>query len=48
MIRRRVDFPDPDGPRRAVREPLSTSSETSSRAWKLPNRFETLRTSIDI
>jgi hypothetical protein len=47
-MRRRVDFPDPDGPRSAVSEPLSTSSETPSSAWKLPNRFETLRTSIDI
>ncbi len=47
-IRRRVDFPEPLGPRSAVSEPLGTSSETSSTAAKSPKRFETLRTSIDI
>ena len=36
------------GPSRAVSEPLSTSRETSSSATKSPNRFETLRTRIDI
>ena len=35
MMRSRVDLPEPDGPSSAVSEPLSTSSETSSSAWKL-------------
>ena len=48
MIRSRVDFPEPLGPRRAVSDPLSTSSETSSTATKSPNRLETFRTWIDI
>ena len=41
-------MPDPLGPRSAVSDPLSTSSETSSTATKSPKRFEMLRTSIDI
>ena len=48
MMRSSVDLPEPLGPSSAVSEPPSTSSETSSSAWKLPKRFETLRTSIDI
>src|SRR5205085_2327691 len=48
MTRSRVDFPEPDGPSSAVSEPLSTSIETSSSAWKSPKRLETFRTSMDI
>ena len=48
MMRRSVDLPEPLGPRSAVNAPDSTSSETSSRATKSPNRFETLRTRMDI
>ena len=48
MMRSSVDFPEPLGPSSAVSEPPSTSSETSSSAVKLPNRFETLQTSIDV
>ena len=44
MIRSSVDFPEPLGPSRAVSEPPSTSSETSSSAEKSPKRFETCRT----
>ncbi len=46
MIRSSVDLPEPDGPSSAVREPVSISTETSSSAWKLPKRFEMLRTSM--
>ena len=48
MMRSRVDLPEPLGPRSAVSEPLSTSTETSSTATKSPNCFETLRTWMDI
>ena len=48
MMRSSVDFPEPLGPSSAVSDPLSTSSETSSRATKSPKRFETLRTEMDI
>ena len=48
MMRRSVDLPEPLGPRSAVSEPLSTSSETSSTATKSPNFFETLRIRMDI
>ena len=33
--RRKVDFPDPDGPMRKANSPLSTSIETSSRAGRV-------------
>src|SRR5260221_11890209 len=46
ITRRSVDLPLPLGPRRAVSEPLSTSSETSSSATNSPNRLLTLRASI--
>src|SRR3954452_6941493 len=46
MIRRSVDFPPPDGPRSAAREPAGMSTETSSRAVKDLNRFVTLRAVI--
>src|SRR6266545_3227652 len=48
MIRRSVDLPDPLGPRSAVREPPSTSRETSSTATKSPKRLDTLRTRMDM
>ena len=48
MMRSSVDLPEPLGPSSAVSDPLSTSSETSSRATKSPNRFETLRTRMDM
>ena len=34
MMRSSVDLPEPDGPSSAVSEPVSTSTETSSSAWK--------------
>src|SRR6476646_1877047 len=46
MTRRRVDLPLPLGPSSAVREPLATSTDTSSSATKSPKRFVTLRASI--
>ena len=48
MMRSSVDLPEPLGPSTAVSEPCGISSETSSRAWKVPKRFVTLRISIDI
>jgi hypothetical protein len=48
MIRSRVDLPDPLGPRSAVSEPPSTSSETSSRAANSPKRLVTFLATIDI
>src|SRR5437868_3945811 len=46
ITRRSVDLPLPLGPRSAVSEPLSTTTETSSSATKSPNRLVTLRASI--
>src|SRR5688572_27748547 len=37
MIRRRVDFPPPEGPSRAVSCPVGMDTLTSSRATKSPN-----------
>jgi len=48
MMRSSVDLPDPLGPRSAVSEPVSTSTETSSSATKSPKRFEMLRAWMDI
>src|SRR5687767_8760264 len=49
ITRRRVDFPLPLGPSRAVSDPLAMASETLSTATKpLSNRFVTWRTAIDI
>jgi hypothetical protein len=47
-IRRSVDLPEPLGPRRAVSEPPSTSSDTSSRATNSPKRFVMLLIWMDI
>ena len=47
-IRMRVVLPAPLGPRSAKTVPGSTESETSSRAWFEPNRFDTPWTSIAI
>src|SRR5438876_8447673 len=46
ITRRSVDLPLPLGPSSAVREPISTSTDTSSSATKSPKRFVTLRASI--
>src|SRR5687767_9619439 len=46
MIRRSVDLPPPDGPRRAVSWPVGRVTETSSRATKSPNFLVTLVTSM--
>src|SRR3954466_1706964 len=46
ITRSSVDLPLPLGPSRPVSEPLGTSTETSSRARKSPNRLVTLRASI--
>src|SRR3954471_21780706 len=46
ITRRSVDLPLPLGPSSAVSDPLATSTETSSRATKSPNRLVTLRASI--
>src|SRR3954452_7685246 len=46
ITRSSVDLPLPLGPSSAVREPLATSTETSSSATKSPKRLVTLRASI--
>src|SRR5829696_8658881 len=43
MIRSKVDLPPPLGPRSAVSCPVRTSTLTSSRATKSPNRLEMFR-----
>src|SRR5687768_17900674 len=43
MIRSRVDFPDPDGPRNAMNSRASTESDRSSRTGVAPKAFRTLR-----
>src|SRR5215207_5273576 len=43
MMRRRVVFPDPDGPRRATSDPDGASTVTSSRTTFGPNRLQTFR-----
>jgi hypothetical protein len=48
MTRSRVDLPLPDGPSRAVSEPLGISTDTSSSAAKSPKRLDTPRVVIDI
>ena len=40
MIRRRVDFPQPDGPSSDRNSPSCTASETSRRICVLPKDFE--------
>src|SRR3984885_2383538 len=44
-MRRNVDFPQPDGPMRAVTWRASITSETRSRTWWSPNHAETSRAS---
>jgi hypothetical protein len=39
-MRSKVDLPPPLGPRRAVKDPVGTSSDTSSSATASPKRFE--------
>ena len=40
-IRRNVDFPQPEGPMRAVDGALASTEVTSSRTWVPPNQAET-------
>ena len=47
ITRRSVDLPLPLGPRSAVSDPVSTSTDTPSSALKSPNCLETFRTEID-
>ncbi len=44
-VRKKVDFPQPEGPMRAVTVPVGKSSDISLTAWYLPNHACTLRAS---
>ena len=48
MARRRVDFPQPEGPRRKKTSPAWMSRETSSRATVSPNFLETWSMRTDV
>src|SRR5262245_4924447 len=48
MMRRRLVFPDPEGPRRATSSPVGTVRLTSLTATKAPKVLVTPRTSMDI
>jgi hypothetical protein len=43
MERSKVDFPDPEGPIRAIISPFRTSRETRSSAWRWPKVLEAFR-----
>src|SRR5262245_43535922 len=48
MMRRRLVFPEPEGPRRATSSPVGTVRLTSLTATKEPKVFVTFLTSMDI
>jgi hypothetical protein len=43
MVRMKVDFPDPDGPKMTITSPFLTSISMPRKAWNEPNHLWTPR-----
>src|SRR6476660_2528044 len=48
IMRRSVDFPQPDGPRKATNSPELIRSDSSEMTFTAPNRLDTLSSSIEL